>query len=74
MAIMVVQATEIDPDTSAPRGTTPAHATLVLMATDVNDNAPTFITDHLFGSVSETARIGDVAVAGVRAFDVDEAR
>lgn len=67
-----MQATEIDPATSSPLGSNPAVATIILSATDVNDNPPIFITDHLFGSISELARVGDVAVAGVRAFDIDE--
>jgi hypothetical protein len=69
-----MQATEIDPVTSSPIGSSPAVATVLLSASDINDNSPTFITDHLFGSVPESARIGDVAVAGVRAFDSDEVR
>ena len=55
-----------------PKGNTPAHSTIVLTVTDVNDNSPAFITDHVFGSISELAKIGDVAAAGVRAFDPDE--
>ena len=58
--------------TSAEKATNPGHATVILSATDVNDNSPTFITDHIFGSVSELARVGDVAAAGIRAFDSDE--
>ena len=60
----------MDPVTSIPVVT--AHSTVILTVTDVNDNPPTFITDHIFGSVSELARIGDLAAAGVRAFDADE--
>lgn len=67
-----MQATETDPVTLVAKGTTPGHATIILNALDANDNPPTFITDHLFGSVSESARVGDVAAAGVRAFDRDE--
>lgn len=63
---------EIDPATSLPKGSSPSYATVVLSAADVNDNSPTFVTDHYFGSVSELARVGDVAAAGVRAFDMDE--
>jgi len=55
-----------------PKNTLPAYTTVIVTITDVNDNAPTFITDHLFGSVPESARIGDVAAAGARAFDADE--
>lgn len=58
--------------TSAVKTTSPGHATIILSATDVNDNPPTFITDHIFGSISESARVGDVAAAGIRAFDSDE--
>jgi hypothetical protein len=37
----------------------------------VNDNAPTFFTNSYVGSVSESAHIGAIAVAGIRAFDLD---
>lgn len=66
------QALEIDAVTALPRGSSLSFATIVLTVTDVNDNSPTFVTDHYFGSVSELARVGDVAAAGVRAFDIDE--
>ena len=46
-------------------------ATVVLTVTDVNDNPPTFSTNSYLGSVSELADIGNIAVAGVRAFDLD---
>lgn len=55
-----------------PKSTLPAYTTVIVTVTDVNDNPPTFITDHLFGSVPESARIGDLAAAGARAFDPDE--
>lgn len=67
-----MQATEIDPGTSSPIGNRPALTTVILIAADVNDNSPTFVTDHYFGFVLESARIGDIAAAGVRAFDRDE--
>ena len=46
-------------------------ATIVITVTDVNDNPPTFFTDNFVGSVSELAQTGNIAVAGVRAFDLD---
>ena len=46
-------------------------ATVVVTVTDVNDNSPTFFIDSYVGSVSELAQIGNIAVAGVRAFDRD---
>ena len=46
-------------------------ATVVVTVTDVNDNPPTFSTNSYLGSVSELADIGNIAVAGVRAFDLD---
>ena len=67
-----MQATEVDSTTSSPIGSNPAIATVILRAADINDNAPTFVTDHIVGSIPESARIGDVAAAGVRAFDLDE--
>lgn len=48
-----------------------AHASVLVTLTDINDNTPTFFTNHYTGSVSESARIGDIAVAGIRAFDAD---
>lgn len=66
------QATEIDPTTSLPKNTLPAYTTVIVTVRDVDDNAPTFITDHLFGSVPESARVGDLAAAGAQAFDPDE--
>lgn len=63
---------EIDPATLTPKATLPAYTTVVLTVMDINDNPPTFITDHLFGSVLESARVGDLAAAGARAFDADE--
>lgn len=70
--MMQLQATEIDTGTSSPKGTAPALATVILIAADVNDNSPTFISDHIFGSVSELSRVGDFAAAGLQAFDIDE--
>lgn len=58
--------------TSLARVDSIAHATVVLRALDVNDNRPTFIEDHFYATVSENAEIGDIATAGVRAFDIDE--
>ena len=52
---------------SAPVSTT----TVVVTVTDVNDNAPTFFSNSYVGSVSESAHMGAIAVAGVRAFDLD---
>ena len=49
-----------------------SHTTVVLTVTDVNDNSPTFFIDSFVGSVAESAQIGNIAVAGVRAFDLDE--
>ena len=62
----------MDPVTLSPTMATPAHSTVILTVTDINDNAPAFITDHLFGRVSELARVGDIAAAGASAFDADE--
>ncbi len=55
-----------------PKNTLMAYTSVIVTVTDVNDNPPAFITDHLYGSVPESARVGDVAAAGVRAFDPDE--
>lgn len=52
---------------AAPVSTT----TVVVTVADVNDNAPTFFTNSYVGSVSESAHVGAIAVAGIRAFDLD---
>ena len=52
---------------AAPVSTT----TIIIMVADVNDNAPTFFTNSYVGSLSESAHIGAIAVAGIRAFDLD---
>ena len=56
-----------NPVSGAPVSTT----TVIVTVGDVNDNAPTFFTNSYVGSVSESAHIGAIAVAGIRAFDLD---
>ena len=56
-----------NPISAAPVSTT----TVVVTVADVNDNAPTFFTNSYVGSVSESAYVGAIAVAGIRAFDLD---
>lgn len=56
-----------NPVSGAPVSTT----TVVVTVGDVNDNAPTFFTNSYVGSVSESAHVGAIAVAGIRAFDLD---
>ena len=52
----------------------PSTATVVISVSDVNDNAPTFSVSNYVGTVSEFASVGNIAVAGIRAFDLDEVR
>ena len=56
-----------NPISAAPVSTT----TVVVTVADVNDNAPTFFTNSYVGSVSESAHVGAITVAGIRAFDLD---
>lgn len=49
-----------------------ASTLVVVSVTDINDNSPTFFTDHYYGSVLESSPIGHLAVQGIAAFDFDE--
>ena len=50
----------------------PAIATVAVTLLDINDNTPTFITNHYIGDVSELADNGTVVITTVDAFDLDE--
>ena len=45
--------------------------TVIVNVADVNDNAPTFFHNSYVDSVSESAHVGAIAVAGIGAFDLD---
>ena len=68
----ISQAVLVDASDSSIVKSAPADATVVVTVTDVNDNPPRFIDSHYLGTVAESARIGDIAFAGVAAFDLDE--
>lgn len=65
------QATVVDAMGTAVTAAT-STATVVVTVTDINDNAPTFFISNHVGTVSELADVGNIAVAGIRAFDLDE--
>ena len=51
-----------------------AIAIVVVMVTDVNDNAPTFLSSHYSSSVTEDTQPGNIVLSTITAFDLDEVK
>ena len=52
-------------------GTT-AITTVVVTVTDTNDHPPRFFSSHYSASIRENANIGDIVIATIEAYDLDE--